>query len=442
MLKILGYPDRLSVAPGEEIAFKVSLEEGTHFDARLVRVIHGDANPDGPGLKFRHIATPIDGRHPGKVQRIDAGSYMIVEQAPAIAAKAFTFFAMIWPTLPERKDQTLLAQWDAKTGRGFRIAVDEGRLSVTLGDGKGIARLDSGKAMLVRQWYSVAVAIDPATGAVILDQIPIGSYAQVDDRGHAEAKLAIKVPELEAPLFIAGCPQPDSTIGGHFDGKIDGPMLCEGLRPADLHKTLREIDPVTPAPKIIARWDFSKDMEGITAIDVGPHQLHGTLMQLPTRAMKGWNGTGEEHHWARKPDQYGAIHFHHDDVYDAGWETSVALTIPDDLKSGPYALHVTCGESNAEATRESYIAFFVRPPRHGRGKRPAVAFLAPTCSYLAYANHAEHITARGAELSMGGCSSSGISISTCTSTRSSAARSTTGTSMDRASPIPAGCGPI
>src|SRR3954470_6101755 len=181
MLKILGYPDRYSVAPGEEIAFKVSLEEGAQFDARLVRVIHGDANPAGPGLKFRHIPTAIDGSHPGKPQRIDAGSYMIVEQAPAIAARPFTFFAMIWPKLPERRDQTLLAQWDPQTKRGFRVTVDDGRLGVTTGDGKGIARLDSGKAMLVRQWYSVAVAIDPATGAVTLDQIPVGNYAQIDD---------------------------------------------------------------------------------------------------------------------------------------------------------------------------------------------------------------------------------------------------------------------
>ena len=62
MLKILGYPDRYSVAPGEEIAFKVSLEEGTHFESRVVRVVHGDANPAGPGLKFRHVPTGADGR--------------------------------------------------------------------------------------------------------------------------------------------------------------------------------------------------------------------------------------------------------------------------------------------------------------------------------------------------------------------------------------------
>ena len=69
MLKIVGYADRYSVAPGEKIDFKISLEEGTHFDARLVRVIHGDCNPDGPGLKFRHVKSDADGRHKGRPQR-------------------------------------------------------------------------------------------------------------------------------------------------------------------------------------------------------------------------------------------------------------------------------------------------------------------------------------------------------------------------------------
>ena len=41
MLKITGYPDRYSAAPGERIEFKVSQEDGDSFEARLVRVVHG-----------------------------------------------------------------------------------------------------------------------------------------------------------------------------------------------------------------------------------------------------------------------------------------------------------------------------------------------------------------------------------------------------------------
>src|SRR4029079_18278456 len=100
---------RYSVAPGEKIAFKISLEEGRHFDARLVRVVHGDANPQGPGLKFHHVRSGADGRHQGKPQRTDAGSYVSVEGIPALARAPFTVFAMIWPTMPKRASQTLFA---------------------------------------------------------------------------------------------------------------------------------------------------------------------------------------------------------------------------------------------------------------------------------------------------------------------------------------------
>jgi len=79
----------------------------------------------------------------------------------------------------------------------------------------------------------------------------------------------------------------------------------------------------------------------------------------------------------------------------------VTLDLPPDLPSGPYALHVRAGDSDESATREDYISFFVTPPRGAaRGTRPRLAFLAPTCSYIAYANHAEHITARGVEVLM------------------------------------------
>ena len=405
MLKIVGYPDRYTVAPGEDIAFHVSLEEGDHFDARLVRVVHGDCNPEGPGLKFRSVPTSIDGCHRGKPQRIDAGSYMATEAAPAIAAAPFTFFAMIWPTLPDRPDQTLAAQWDPASNRGFRIAISRGRLALTVGDGsRAVSTVSTGKAMLTRQWYSVVVSVDPLTRAVTLDQQPMRAYAQVDDCDRFQGVLDIAPAAFDAPLFIAGCPQSDGEIGLHFDGKIDRPTFLAGVHaPETRDALLRANLSHALGVAVLARWDFSKDISTTRAVDIGPHRRHGRLVHLPARGMKGWNWTGEAHDWASKPEHYGAIHFHSDDVYDAGWEPSVTLTIPADLKSGPYALHVSCGDSDETATREDYIAFFVRPPRRAipGQKRPAVAFLAPTMSYLAYANHGEHITARGAELQMG-----------------------------------------
>ena len=63
------------------------------------------------------------------------------------------------------------------------------------------------------------------------------------------------------------------------------------------------------------------------------------------------------HDWKQAPDQYGAIHFHDDDLYDAGWAVDFSLTVPDGLKSGVYCARV------AVPGDEDLIPFFVRPKR-------------------------------------------------------------------------------
>ena len=53
--------------------------------------------------------------------------------------------------------------------------------------------------------------------------------------------------------------------------------------------------------------------------DTGPTKLHGRLVNLPTRAMKGSAWTGAERDWKVAPHHYAAIHFHDDDLHDCGW---------------------------------------------------------------------------------------------------------------------------
>ena len=49
-IPITGYADRFSLTPGEKINFKVSSVSKEPFKAKLIRVISGDPNPEGPGL--------------------------------------------------------------------------------------------------------------------------------------------------------------------------------------------------------------------------------------------------------------------------------------------------------------------------------------------------------------------------------------------------------
>ena len=60
-ITICGYSDRLSATPGETIEFKVSSRSERPFAARLVRVVHADPNPVGPGLKLEDLARVFAG---------------------------------------------------------------------------------------------------------------------------------------------------------------------------------------------------------------------------------------------------------------------------------------------------------------------------------------------------------------------------------------------
>jgi len=129
---------------------------------------------------------------------------------------------------------------------------------------------------------------------------------------------------------------------------------------------------------LVGRWDFAKDIGGTSVRDVSPRALHGHAINMPTRAVTDHTWSGEQSCWTAAPEQYSAIHFHDDDLEDARWTPSCAITVPDDLRSGVYAVHLEA------VGGEEDIPFFVRP-RQGTATAP-VAFLAPTLTYLAYAN--------------------------------------------------------
>ena len=129
---------------------------------------------------------------------------------------------------------------------------------------------------------------------------------------------------------------------------------------------------------LLGAWDFSLDMATDRITDISGHDRHGTTTNLPTRAVTGHDFSGDETDWRRRPGEYGAIHFHRDDLEDAGWQPDFELTIPDDLPSGIYAAWLQAGDD------EDYLPFTVRPPRGTARSR--IAVLMSTVTYVTYAN--------------------------------------------------------
>lgn len=76
--RLLGYTDRLTVGPGETIEFKISAQGNAPYTAQLVRLINGDRHSSAR-IKELEIESPVNGRYPGREQRIFPGSCVVVE---------------------------------------------------------------------------------------------------------------------------------------------------------------------------------------------------------------------------------------------------------------------------------------------------------------------------------------------------------------------------
>ena len=385
-MKLVGYNDRWSVQPGESVRFYVSAEVSC-YRADLVRLIHGDENPTGPGFKEKLVSHGIAGEYSGLVQAIHPGSYAVVDPFPALSA--FTVQAWVWPTRPEAGVQGILSRWSADTESGFGLFIGaDGTIELWLGSpGQSTERVSSGRALRPREWTFIAASYDSENATVTQDLLRYDPQQPTEMRRERSVSLA-DISGAEAPFLIgAGWLKADGSrrFGEHvFNGKIGTPRVFDrALAPAEIGALVTEpADPALTA-SAIAAWDFAQEPASTRVIDSSPQGHHGTTVNRPMRGVTGHNWRGEELHFGAAPHAYNAIYVHDDDVADASWEISHELTVPEDLQSGVYALRLS-----AEGA-EDHVPFVVRPAIGRPGAD--IALILPTLSYMAYANESVDI---------------------------------------------------
>ena len=104
-IRISAYTDKLSVKPGETITVMASADATDAVHASLVRLIHGDENPAGPGFVEEKIASDIERDWPARKQYVQKGNFLTVPDADKVLAVdgAFTLHAFIFPTPAQRR---------------------------------------------------------------------------------------------------------------------------------------------------------------------------------------------------------------------------------------------------------------------------------------------------------------------------------------------------
>ena len=372
MIPLAGYADRLSVRPGQTIAFSLANATGQPVTAKIVRVICADPNPAGPGIKTEPVDADLAHRTQPQAWPVPIGSYAEINVPWQDVAGSFE--AIIKPTRRKDGHRMVIA---ARPGH-FELALDSAGCLVA-NDGKGreaVVAVDH--PLPLHRWAHVWLAYDRQAGTLEAGWTAagIGASPGLEQYTAAASLTGEQTSPEAAPLWLAARPGTEMATD-HFNGRIESPKLWRRRLDADERGTLVRGGP-TAAPD--ACWDFSQAVETSRIVDVGPGALHGNLINTPTRAVRGSLWTGREMCWRHAPEQYAAIHFHESDIDNCNWPTAIEWTVPPNTRSAQYALVVSA------AGETENIPFFVVP---AKGRRSAdLAVLVSTFTYTVYGNHA------------------------------------------------------
>jgi N,N-dimethylformamidase len=389
MKKVVGYTNVWSVLPGDTLEAKVSTYGPERYHADLVRIICGDDDPDHGIFHEQELDAPFNGEHAGRTQETNGGSCVIVPfSQPLAALESFTVQVWVFPTLPDHGEQGIIAHWDEEAGRGFALIVDDnGAAALRVGNGSGTTQeIACPQPLATRRWHLVAASYDAETGQIEVVQEFRGPGVEVDNSSSASGTGAFR--PAANPLLMAALPSGDmpgvASTRSHFNGKLDRPRLTgRTLSRAESRALAWDAAPQEREAALVAAWDFAREIGTNHVHDAGFNRLHGATRNLPARGVKGFNWSGNEQSWRHAPHEYGAIHFHDDDHYDAGWQTDFSYVVPNDLASGLFAVRLRADDD------ETYLPFFVPPPRGTATAK--LAFLASTVTYMAYANYQWHL---------------------------------------------------
>lgn len=359
---LAAYSDRLTVSPGDKVPVRVSAHYAGTYLAELVQIICGDDRPRGTGFDVRPVA--LGPQNPGgylgdyraREQPVVDGSWALASQLPEFQSLRLTF--KYFPTTPEQAATIV-------SGPGLEILQRQGRLEVRATAG---AVVIVERHLAARRWHEVEVAI-AASGQLTVSVRCLGIGI-----GEREVRWAVQLDAQPAVPGSVAAAAGDWRLGR---GSDDAEPALNGKLEA----------PCWRGAERVAEWDFGSQMAARTLVDL-TGRYHMTLHQHPARAVRGscWDGSVTD--WRLDRTHYGAIHFHDDDLTDAGWEADFELPLPDDLPSAVYAVRLTPRPDVPDLEEVTlvpeYVPLFVRPA--ATAARAPVAFLASTATYLAYGN--------------------------------------------------------
>ena len=404
--RIFGYSNPLYAKIGEKFDFHISAEGTNEVNSEIVRLIHGDENPDGPGF----VEEKINSGFPKKIsvnrQYTQLGSYAVVDDKKNHLnnLKDFSLYAFVYPTgtfgnslntqeklkASGKGRQCIIGNWSVNETKGYALGINnEGHLEFWIGDGKIVEYVKCEVPIVANFWFLVAATYNSKKRKATIYQIGAqnqwnsleGTHVEIDFNSVVSETFSISPKPTSKSFIFAGAHESNTDRGDFisllYNGKIDTPGVTDfELTYDEVFKILKEERPI----KHVASWDttLGYDDNGIDDVihDIGPNKINAYGHNRPVRGMTGWNWKGKDDCFRLNPKEYGGVSFHDDALIDCNWSISESWTPRENDKSGVYALKITSKD------KEDYIPFFVTPKK----PKAKIAVQMATFTYLAYAN--------------------------------------------------------
>ena len=258
---IHGYSDRLSVAPGETIEFKVSCEEAAPYRADLVRMIHGDTNPAGPGFREEEVGLRRRAASTRAATSVPTSARTRSSRIPMACSQGtegwrvelFVQAGVVDPAV-----QALVSRFDASANAGLGRAAPRGPARAAhrrRRAHRGRRRRASAVAgHLVRADGSARPAGGRGdrrrAGRELGEQRPLPAV-EIGGAGRTAGSVAVRPADSGTPLLLAGLQERagEPWVGEHCDGKLEAPRILRGSRrPRGLGLHARDHDRTASRP--------------------------------------------------------------------------------------------------------------------------------------------------------------------------------------------------
>lgn len=372
---IVGYADKLSVLPGETLDLKVSAYGPEAYDLSWHRIEGAQWTDTGSVPVLRDMPCQPSGPRTSRRHAVPIGSYMKAPLPLSLRrVSCFSVGVLVRPAGPPKPMRTLVC---LATGNGLdtlRIGLDDtNRVAVAVGQEMIGTAIGSGLAH--DRWTAIVLEVDAGAGSLEVTLQEIGMPTPT------VARLVLHAALPRQPfrhVYLAASLSEDGIPVECFSGRLETPVIasCHGTQLAAAliagPQSVRRLGTAR-----LAHWDFAEAFGSTRVVDRGPSRCDGTLVNGPDRAVTGAFWDGSVFSPQADSGQYGAVHFHDDDLEDCGWPTDAVLTVPDAWPSGLYAARLKTGGG------EDLIPFVVRA---APARRKRVAVLLPTYTYLSYAN--------------------------------------------------------